>query len=272
MRMHSFKKILVPVDFTVNTEVAINKSLELIDDEDSEIHLLHVKKSTAFKKDAHNDLEIKLTQWKEAIEDDHPSISVHVWMNNYSSIQVMVMQKAQEINADLIVIGQSSSHSWLPALKTVLPMRLATATHIPVLTVKPGALKNKTKTVVVPVDGEIPEIKIQALDSLCTKTRLNIHLVTFANDKKVLPEVSASVLLQMFQRLKARLHCPVEYAVLNGSNRAKAILNYAEKNSADILLVYPKKETQLSWWDQHISDVLPAHSKMQVLAVQPITD
>jgi len=46
-------------------------------------------------------------------------------------------------------------------------------------------------------------------------------------------------------------------------------LQYAEKNNADILLVYPKKETQLSWWNGHIPDVLPADSKVQVLAVQP---
>jgi hypothetical protein len=57
---------------------------------------------------------------------------------------------------------------------------------------------------------------------------------------------------------------------MHGSNRARAILQYAEKNNADILLVYPKKETQLNWWNGQISDVLPADSKVQVLAVQPV--
>jgi hypothetical protein len=149
-------------------------------------------------------------------------------------------------------------------------MRLAQSTQIPVFTVKPGALHSKPKTVIVPIADEIPDIKIHALELLCKKAKLNIHLVTFVNEKNVPSEFSASTLLQVYQWLKAKLHCPVEYAVIHGSNKAKAILQYAEKNNADILLVYPKKETQLNWWNRHISDVLPADSKVQILAVQPV--
>jgi hypothetical protein len=98
---------------------------------------------------------------------------------------------------------------------------------------------------------------------------LSVHLVTFVDEKNAPSEFSASSLLQVFQWLKAKLHCPVEYAVVHGANKAKAILQYAEKKDADILLVYPKKETQLSWWNQHIPDVLPPNSKVQVLALQP---
>lgn len=268
--LHSFKNILVPVDFTQNTEVAINKALEVVDSDEALIHLLHVNRTGySFKKEVHLDGEKKLNEWKLAIEDEHPHITVEISMQESPSIQTAIKKKAEDSRADLIVIGQSSAHYWLPLLKTVLPMRLAQSTQIPVLTVKPGALHNKPKTVIVPIAEEIPNIKINALELLCRKTRLNIHLVTFVDGKNVPSEFSASALLQVYQWLKTKLHCPVEYAVMHGSNKAKAILEYAEKNNADILLVYPKKETQLNWWNQHISDVLPADSKVQVLAVQP---
>ena len=268
--LQSFKNILVPVDFTLNTEVAINKTLELIDDEGSVIHLLHINRSGySFKKEMHPDCEKKLTEWKEAIEDYHPLITVQFSVEESSSIQNAIKQKAEEIDADLIVIGQASTHYLLPVLKTVLPMQLAASTYIPVLTVKPGSLHNKTKTVVVPISDDMSGIKINTLELLCKKTKLNVHLVTFVDDNDVLPEISASALLQVYQWLKAKLRCPVEYAVMHGPNKAKALLQYAGKNNADILLVYPKKETQLSWWNQHISDVLPADSKVQILAVQP---
>jgi nucleotide-binding universal stress UspA family protein len=38
----SFKTILVPVDFSINTEVAVNKALEVADKEGATIHLMHV--------------------------------------------------------------------------------------------------------------------------------------------------------------------------------------------------------------------------------------
>jgi nucleotide-binding universal stress UspA family protein len=265
----SFKNILVPVDFSINTEVAVNKAIELIDEGEAIIHLLYVHRNYPFKKEVHSDHEKKLKEWKASIEYDYPNIITMISVIQSNSIQKAIQQKSREINADLIVIGQSSMHSWLPLLKTVLPMRLAASTGIAVLTVKPGALRNKPKTVVVPITGEIPDIKMNALELLCKKTRMNVHLVAFIEEKNVPSEFSALALLQAYQWLKSKLHCSVEYAVINGTNKAKAILNYAEKNNADILLVHPKKETQLSWWNRHISDVLPADSKVQVLAVQP---
>jgi nucleotide-binding universal stress UspA family protein len=268
--LQSFKKILVPVDFTLNTDVAINKTLELVDDDHPVIDLLYVKKTGyVFKKDQHTDYDEKLKQWKETIEDYHPSVVVRICVKKSGSVQTAIMEKAEEVNADLIVIGQTATHYWLPVLKTVLPMRLAASTRIPVLTVKPGSLHGKIKTIVVPVTDKLSDIKIHALELLCRRNRRNIHLVTFADDKNVLPEISASAVLKTYQLLKAKLHCPVEYAVIHGANKARAILQYAEMKNADILLVYPKKETQLSWWNRHISDVLPADSKVQVLAVQP---
>lgn len=258
---------MVPVDFSINTEVAVNKTLELIDLEKATIHLFYVNRKHS-RKEEHPDHEKKLNEWQESIEEDHPDIIVKVWITKSNSVQKAIQQKAKEIHADLIVIGQSSMHSWLPLLKTVLPMRLASSTGIAVLTVKPGALHNKSKTVVVPITDEIPDIKMNALELLCRRARMNVHLVTFM-DGENLPELSASALLHTYQWLKSKLQCSVEYAVAHGPNKAKAILAYAEKNNADILLVHPKKETQLSWWNRHISDVLPADSKVQVLAVQP---
>ena len=39
----SFKTILVPVDFSINTEVAINKAVEVADKDGANIHLLHIR-------------------------------------------------------------------------------------------------------------------------------------------------------------------------------------------------------------------------------------
>jgi len=266
----SFKNILIPVDFTLNTEVAVTKTLELINGEGATIHLLHVLgPAYPFAKEKLLLEEKKLIEWKETIKDYYPEVSVQLWSVKSFSVQKAIREKAQDISADLIVIAQTSRHNWMPVLKTVLPMRLATSTRIAVLTVKPGALHNRPKTIVVPITDAMPEIKVRALESLCKNTRLNVHLVTFVDARNVLPEISASALLKVYQLLKARLHCPVEYAVMHGQNKAKALLQYAEKNNADILLVYPKKETQLGWWNHHIPDVLPPESKVQILAVQP---
>ena len=267
--LYAFKNILVLVDFTLNTEVAVTKALEVLDKEEkSFIHLLHVVKPTSFSvRDTLPAVEEKVNKWKESIEEYNASTTVCCWIKKASPVQKTIKEAAHELNCDMIVIGQSSSHSWLPFLNTVLPMQLAEGSGIPVLTVKPGALHNKMRTIVVPITEHIEDIKLNALEILCRKGKLNVHLIAMMDENNLPVNDAASALLQVYQWLKVKLHCPIEYSVVSGTNKAKAILQYAEKCSADILLVDPEKETKIGWYNRHISDVLSPASKVQILAV-----
>lgn len=260
----------MPVDFTLNTEVAVAKTLELMDKEQCTIHLLHVMHSSLFAdRSTFSTCEKKLREWKASISVLDEAITVDYRIVKSGSVQKAIRQLACEVGADLIVIGQTAPHNWLALLKAVHPMRLNELTGIPVLTVKPGALHNKTKTIVVPITDQMSTMKKHTLEILCKKGKPTIHLITLSNDNNVPSEFSASALLQAYQWLKTVHHCPVEYAVVHGPNKAKAILQYAEKTNADILLVHPDKETRVGWGGTHISDVLPSFSRVQILAVQP---
>jgi len=275
-----FSTIVVPVDFSINSDVAINKALEMAE-EPAVLHLVHVMDHASFnlpvvklKKTTHpaerTTARKMLQEWKQSIEDDFHEIEVRTWIVAASSCQQAIADKAKEVQADLIVIGKSSSHTWFPFLNTITSSTLSELTGIAVLTVKPGSLHNKIKTVVVPVTDHLAQNKIEVVAALCKRYKMKVYLVTFLNDDHVPEEFSASSLLQVYQWLKNTLHCSVEYAVLHGSNKARSILSYAETINADILLVNPKSETRMGWWNRQISDVLPSQSKVQVLTVQPI--
>jgi nucleotide-binding universal stress UspA family protein len=275
----SFKTILVPIDFSVNTEVAINKALELADKETATIHLVHLlprarfgflsvdnKKMTYAGKDFLPATGMIQKKEKQILETTS-NIKVHCWIFQSVSVQEGIEEKVRQLKPDVVIIGKKSNHSWLPFLNTVIPNQLAKATGSAVLTVKPGALNCTIKTIVVPVTDDLPVHKMETIAALCKQNRINIHLVTFSNEEDSPASFSASALLKWYQWLKESLHCPVEYAVLNGGNKARAIMKYGEKMNADVLLVDPYSETKLGWMNKHISDVLPASSKVQVLAV-----
>jgi nucleotide-binding universal stress UspA family protein len=213
--------------------------------------------------------EQMMLQWKNTIEEANPHISVCCSILHHHSIQQSIIEVAIKVRANLIVIGKKSNHSWFPFLHTVLTTKLAEATSSAVLTVKPGSLHNKIRTVVVPVTNYVPERKMQAISALCAKRGMKVYLVTFCNNDHIPAKFSASALLKVYQWLKLSLHCSAEYAVLHGTNKAKAIIEYAEKIDADILLVNPGEETKFGWLNSHISDIFPSRSKMQVLTVQP---
>lgn len=280
--LHSFKTILIPVDLSINTEVAVKKGLELAT-YDTTIHLLHIQTSPVQDLSVIayrylvggktgtplSEIKDKMEQWKRTIEETAEGVKVCTRVISIdNSIQKIIEEKAKELKADLIIIGKNSHHSLLPLLNTVIPSKIVQQSGIPVLTVKPGSLHNRIKTVIVPITSQATTTKMEAIETICKKFRVKVYLVTFTRYDQP-GEFYASVLLQMYQWLKTSVHCPVEYAVLRGKNKAKTLLNYAEKVNADILLVHPETETKIGWLNKHISDVLPAASKMQVLAVQP---
>jgi hypothetical protein len=275
----SFKTILVPVDFSINTEVAINKALEVADKDGATLHLMHVLSDKLSQLSSQNNnkqydsivkgptVEQMIMEWKTTIQETNPHITVCCWVLHHSSIQQSIGKKAGKLKADLIVIGKKSNHNWFTFLNTVLPSDLAKTTGCAVLTVKPGSLRNKIKTLVVPVTEDIPKHKMEAIAALCKTNRLKVYLVSFMTEGNVPVQFSSSALLRLYQWLKDTLHCQVEYTVLHNDNKARAVLLYAEKVNADMLLVNPISETKIGWMNRHISDVLSPDSKVQVLAV-----
>lgn len=262
----SFKTILIPVDFSINTEVAVKKTLEIMGSGHSTVYLLHV--SNAKSGIQAQDVEEKMLEyWKQNIETSDPLISVvsHIVWN--SPIPHAIVSMAKKCAADLIVIGQKSNHSWFPFLNTVVPTDIAEQTGVAVLTVKPGALHCKIRTLVMPVTGNVPPHKMEVVLALSRKFKLKIHLITFTEGEKSPSEMSRLEVLKVYQWLQETMHCTIECAVLKGYNKAKRILDYAKRIDADMLLVNSNSETKLGSFNRHISNVLPAASRMQVLTL-----
>lgn len=271
-----FNTILVPVDFSVNTEVAVGKALELTGDTVAIIHLLHVQrrdllqefiKSNANK--SREKAQSKLDELREGIREIKPNVQVSSWLTESQSIEDAIVQKAERLGADLIIIGKHSSGSVFAFSKTVLSARIAAASGIPVLTAKPGSLNSPVKTVVIPVGPTFPRKKLELLEAWKQKPGFHIRLVIYLSDEKG-DAYSTESLLSTFRLLKTSWPGPVEYDVLRGNNQAKALLNYCNKVNADMLIVYPGVETKTGGLlNKHISDLLPPDSRTQVLAIQP---
>lgn len=280
-----FKKILVPVDFTINTEVAIKKSLEIIEPNDSVIYLLHLQKiisqwkpnfrTIIFKRMELKELDLsekkrRLDQWRSIIEENSPGIVVNTDLAEAHNIEKAIVEEANRCIPDMIVIGKNSHHSKFPFLNTVSPNRIAKETGFPVLTVKPGSIYNKVKSIVVPVGSFVPEKKVELILALRKKFRISIHLVTIVGNKQNENTFSGYALLNTYRFLKDVAQCPLNHEVLHGDNIAKSTLKYAQRIKADMLVVDPEEEATLRpLLGKHISDELMPDSRLQVLTVQP---
>lgn len=253
----SFKNILIPVDFSINTEVAIEKALEMAD-KNAELHLLHINKFRFFRLNGlidgktgirRNDLSIekKLADLKCTIEYGNGNLKVNIWVFVRGTVQEVIEKTAAKLAVDLIVLGKNAHHLWFPFLNTVVPYKIASCTGIPVLTVKPGCTYNKIRKVILPIAYTPVYEKLEVISMLCSKYQVKIYLVTFNVKSKEVSDKNISSLLKVYKSLKTLVNCQVEYGVLNGSNITRAILDFALQINADILLVEPKTEIKAGW-------------------------
>lgn len=278
--MNCLQKILVPVDFGVNTKIALNKAIEYALPGITEVMLVHVKQAKVFpssnlffasKMTSLADIGVGMFKIQEEIAAHDPSIISSTNIINSNNVEESLIDFANAWQPDLIIIGKSNHHSFFPFLNTVISSNIAEQTKCPVLTVKPGSLEKKLATVVLPVSDFYPRRKIDMLSTLSTKTPLNVHLVSVLNVNQQPDSHSASILLQVMKQLRSRHNCTVQCSIVHADNKAIATLRYAEKVKADMLLVNPESETSISTWmsRRDIADVLKPVSQLQVMSIQP---
>ncbi|HEX6914863.1 MAG TPA: universal stress protein [Chitinophagaceae bacterium] len=275
--MSSFKTILIPVDFTINTDVAIGKALELSLPGFTRIVLLHVTDQRniagaigrAEKPSRHSELESIRRLRDKTLENSHETEIQTVIISN-RSVEAGVISYAGELRPDLIIIGKNNHHSFFPFLNTVVISKISAETGAAVLTVKPGSVNRKMETVVMPVCDYFPKRKIDLLANLGSRMKLNVHLLTILGSRQQPDNHSASALLQSMRTIRSRLQCPVQQSVVHSDNRAIATLRYAEKVKADILLVSDRTEATINSWinKKDLSDIVNPASQLQVLSVK----
>lgn len=282
----NFRNILIPVDFTVNTKLAVRKALALCEGSESTIHLLHVSTVTSANiisiyqffanysfKDNQFDLKVasgRLEDLKKDISEIRNDIDIISWVLFNPSIESSIIEMARKLGADLIIIGKNSHHSWFPFLNTVVPSRISLKTGITVLTAKPGSMHNAIRTIVVPIGDNFPSSKLSVIKAIRSRFAVHIRLVTFLSakdDGKVIP----ASLLNAYRLLRNNAANNVSYEILKGRNKAKAVLRYCNKVHADMVILNPQTETKVGWLNKQMVDLLPANSKTQVLAVQPVS-
>jgi nucleotide-binding universal stress UspA family protein len=269
----TFNKILIPVDFSLNTEIALKKAIGLAGAEETTIHLLHVTRpgKKAVNQFRNWVVERDLQQLKYTLQQEHPALRVSTCVMKGYSIQKMIIECAVGINPDLIIIAkQNSRRRWWAFTSLISPNKVAQKSNCPVLTAKPGSMDSRTKVIVLPIRNFLPERKLEWAVLLARKYKAQVHLLAIQQDEAK-DGLLSQVFLKAYHHLREKLHHPIEYSAAVRHNAARAALNYAELIMADMILVNPETESGISGFTgtRHISDMLNRDSKIQVLDVEP---
>ena len=277
-----FTNILIPVDFSENTDVAVQKAIELIVPVNSIVHLLHVTRQGIQFNGCHlnghfmsppisntlynEEAEINLELCKKNIQASFPFINVITHIATGGNIQERIIEMVNKLNVQLIIIGKTKSRKWFSFFNTVDTSLIAKKTNSGVLTIKNGSLPGRIRSIVLPVRSFVPDKKIELLSAVTQKHKPIIHLVTTHN--KAVNKTRA--FLDTYRTISDYMHYPIQYKMLEGDNFPKAIFDYARFTMADMILVNPYEETRInSIYGRDICDLISPTSNLTVLKTEP---
>ena len=281
-----FRNILVPVDFSVNTEIAVKKAIDMLDAENAVLNLLHViRRFSGYKKIMRlvyngimsNESELlrtekyKMHQLRRQITEKLPVNGRLETSIIKGSVEQCIVLHAKALKCELIILGKQNRQKSFPFTNQVSPNRIARMSNCAVLVAKSVSMRDKLRSIVVPVGDTVPKRKIEIIVALSDKFHTKVHLVTLKTSQGIMSENSSQALIQTYRILKGLKNTiSLEHKVIEGKNLANASLHYADYILADMLLVSPESETLISTLTgRHITDMLITNSRLQVLEVEP---
>ncbi|MBS1606295.1 MAG: universal stress protein [Bacteroidetes bacterium] len=268
--------ILLPVDFSPSTDIALKKAVGFAGRDETELHLLHVigpgrGPKHLFKVWA---VEKEFEQLRHKIREKYPAARVKTHILQGRSIEKMIIESIRSLNPALVIIGKNDPPRRWSIFKGISPGAIASKSNCPVLTVKPGAAGNKTRMILIPIRDFLPERKLEWAVLLARKFRAHVHLLAIQDWRADKDSPLPPVFFKAYNHLQELLRQPVEFSATNQQNITKAVLNCAEDITADLILLNPNTESER--WEisghHHITDLLSRDSRIQVLDVEPYKD
>ena len=252
--------LLVPVDFTVNTDLAVKRVLELAENRSCIIHLFHVVTSPLFTRHGAPSFPLqegfnknkkehalnKLEALRRTIGELMPAACIYIHLVEANAVQRHIIRAAKDLGPRLIIIGKHIYHDWIAFLNTIEPGKVARQSDCPVLLVKTGSIPARVKSIVFPIRNFVAQRNLELLVMLSRKYMATIYLaIPTKESNNALPSVHKAF-IDIYRTLKSVLNCPVEYHIIPSNNFTKASLLFAESIMADMILITPEAETKLS--------------------------
>jgi nucleotide-binding universal stress UspA family protein len=279
--MHKlFNNILIPVDFSEVSELAIEKAIDIANHFQCNIHLVYIenerllmKKKKLLSHRADSALpgsEAKLYQLqnKYTYKLDPGLVIQSAAVRGNKNRSVIEYSFSHRI--DLLIIGKPASLSG-----TLLPgnfniNEITKKVGCPVLTVRKEAGNVRLMNIVLPVCSVLPIRKIMFASYLARKYNSKIHLLAIAGAEDNEQGDRNQYLHKAYQLLRDNTNLDIECHTLRGQNIAETTLRFAKKIDADLIVINPGKESLLSGFLIRFFDgFLFNESRIPVMTISP---
>ena len=284
MKSFTIQKILIPIDFSETSLLAIEHAAFTAQLFKAELVLLHVVEkywekfsiiTPELKVDVPND-------FMESIEKKLEDISANIRSNNgvkancittNGNIYTEIVNISKEQKVDLIVMGTHGTAGIAEFFVGSNTYKVVTKSTSPVLSVQGNAKQLGYKNILLPIDDSAhSRQKVNHAIVLAKHYASKLHVLGLANsdmDKTDLGKFDIKLIHIQDYIQKCGVMC--DKNIVSGTNQAKMTLDYANNSATDLIVIMTDQEENITGrlmgtYAQQIIN----HSKIPVMSVHPV--
>jgi len=280
------KKILIPTDFSETANKAMEHAVSMAKLLDSEITLLHVVSTFAFRvnlPEAEVDesqnarlstaVGTKLNQIAEEIRNKE-GVKVNTLIST-GRIREEVVRIADEVDADIIIIGTHGVSGLREFFMGSNAFRIVSDASCPVLSVQTSNKKATFKSLVVPIDNSFHSREKLGISIRIAKTYdAVLHVAGLRSHDHNDEDLNAKFRMKMKQVEDFLKEKEVKYSIktLFCTNIAKQTMDYAVEKDADLIVIMNEQEiNDTGFFLGPYAQQVVNHSPVPVLSIRPTT-
>lgn len=284
MRNLAIKRILIPTDFSETANLALEHAVNMARLLDSEITLLHVVSTFAFRVnlpemefDETQEAKLagvigsKLNKIAEEISKKE-GIKVSTLISS-GRIREEVVRVAEEIYADIIILGTHGVSGLREFFMGSNAFRIVSDAACPVLCIQESGHPVGFKNIVVPIDNSFySREKLGLSIKLARLYNATIHICGLRSNDHNDEEINAKFRMKMKQVDDFLHEQDVEFTstTLYCENIATASMEYAAEIKADLIIIMNEQEVNaIGFFMGPYAQQVVNHSKIPVLSIRP---
>jgi nucleotide-binding universal stress UspA family protein len=274
--------ILVPLDFSEQSSIALEQAVNLSKVFDSQLHVLTVIQedfslSRLFgdsdKDQVKERVQVKLNEFvKEKEEAFGVKISTHI---AFGSIYEQIAKTATDLDALLIVMGTTGTSTLKKKFIGSNALRVVRESQIPIITIKGKHHRKGCQNIILPLDltKETKEKVAKAIEfAKRFGSMIRVVSVLMTNDEFIVNRLTRQLDQVKKSVEKSGVNCTAEIVRdTKGSNTlADSIIDYANKSKGDLIMVMTQQE--LDFTDYFIGSAAQGvinGSDIPVLSITP---
>lgn len=275
-------KVLIPVDFSETSLLAIKHGAFLAQYTKANIYLLHVVNAhyvsqnmflptvNLDQSEIESKASEKLAMLASEIKRDYGvSAEIIIKTGNPSN---EVSKVAKEIGVSLIVMG---THGYSPLEELVIgsvALKVITKSHCPVMAMSSVATHKGYNKIVLPIDTTVnSRQKVHYALEMAKKFNATVYAIALLGSDEESEKPAMELILHQIKILAEEKGAKYSSEILtNVKNRATTTVSYVEKIKADLLLIMTDQDAELSGFFLGPYSQQVIHlSKVPIIAIKP---